>query len=424
MSDSQFDEIFKNRLHGHESSIPDDMWERIIQKKDKDRKGFFFFFKLSGLFLLGFGIGYILLFGINKKTPEGQKNSVAKEITVPATANAKSIDTNSKETAVPTTTGAKSIDPGPAKAPSVRNETAQESIYSVQKKYQDKSYASSAIANKNKPAGISSSKSKRNSAVQIREEALTADISNQADQKANSTTSANSETLNTDTANRAALKKAEPSLAAGTAVKPLAKKSEPLLAADTATKPSVKKQDTAKKTTGEKWSLDLYSSPDYPIVYGEPWITTKLSYTAGLRVNRSFGPHFSGRTGIQFSQINFNFSDSNGFPTSYHLKSLDLPVLAGYSWGNKTLGMTINAGVVVNLYTWPPEDQINYFKTNTGLSLYLGLNVKKQINDRLDIFTEPYYRYRLSSMTVSTVYYAKFIDVAGLSFGVRYHFKK
>ncbi len=112
------------------------------------------------------------------------------------------------------------------------------------------------------------------------------------------------------------------------------------------------------------------------------------------------------------------------FSRSYHLKSLDLPVLAGYSWGNETLGMTINAGVVVNLYTWPPEDQINYFKTNTGLSLYLGFNVKKQINDRLDIFTEPYYRYRLSSMTVSTVYYAKFIDVAGLSFGVRYHFKK
>ncbi len=249
MSDSQFDEIFKNRLPGHESPVPDDMWERIVRKKDKDRKGFFFFFKLSGLFLLGFGIGYILLFGINKKTPEGQKNSVAKEITVPATVDAKSIEANPKETAVPATTGAKSIDPGPAKAPSVRNETAQESMYSVQKKY--KSYANSTESKKNNPTGIPSAKSKKNSVAQIPEEAATAEIIDQADQKANSTSSSNSESLNADTANKAALKKAEPSLAADTAVKPLAKKSEPLLAADTATKPSVKKQDTAKKTAGK-----------------------------------------------------------------------------------------------------------------------------------------------------------------------------
>src|SRR6185369_7721414 len=114
------DEIFKNRLPGHESPVPDDMWERIIRKKDKDRKGFFFFFKLFGLFILGFGIGYILLFGINKNHSEGQKNSIAKELTVPSTADGKSNDSNSKETAVSATTGAKSVVPGAAKAPSVR----------------------------------------------------------------------------------------------------------------------------------------------------------------------------------------------------------------------------------------------------------------------------------------------------------------
>ena len=185
----------------------------------------------------------------------------------------------------------------------------------------------------------------------------------------------------------------------------------------------MKKQDTAKETSG-KWSLDLYASPDYPIVHGEPWITTKLSYTVGLRVNRSFGTHFSGKLGVQFSQINLIFADSNVVSGSYHLKSIDLPVLAGYSWGNETLGMTINAGVVFNLYSWQTGEDVNAFKTNTGLSLYLGFNVKKQISDRIDLFTEPFYRYRLSSMTTSSVYYAKFIDVAGLSFGVRYHFKK
>ena len=137
MADNQFDEIFKNRLPGYESPVPDDMWERIVLTKDKDRKGFFFFFKLSGLFLLGFGVGYILLFGININSPEGQKNSVVKEITVPAKIDAKSNEANPKETTVSATTDTKSIEVNSAKGSSVRNSAAQNSMKSIQKKNQN-----------------------------------------------------------------------------------------------------------------------------------------------------------------------------------------------------------------------------------------------------------------------------------------------
>ncbi|HEX3079482.1 MAG TPA: hypothetical protein VHQ04_03425, partial [Puia sp.] len=67
MTDNQLDDIFKKQLPWHESPVPGDMWERITRKKDKDRKGFFFFFSLIGLFLLGFGVAVILLFSTNKK---------------------------------------------------------------------------------------------------------------------------------------------------------------------------------------------------------------------------------------------------------------------------------------------------------------------------------------------------------------------
>jgi cytoskeletal protein RodZ len=40
MTDNQFDDIFKKRLENFDSKVPDDMWQRI-NKKDKDRKGFF-----------------------------------------------------------------------------------------------------------------------------------------------------------------------------------------------------------------------------------------------------------------------------------------------------------------------------------------------------------------------------------------------
>jgi hypothetical protein len=96
--------------------------------------------------------------------------------------------------------------------------------------------------------------------------------------------------------------------------------------------------------------------------------------------------------------------------------------MSEYGWNCPA--QAVNTGVIFNLYSWLDAGQTSYFKTNTGLSLYLGLNFSKHINERMEIFSEPYYRYRLSSMTNSTVDFLKFIDVAGISFGVRYHFKK
>jgi hypothetical protein len=186
-----------------------------------------------------------------------------------------------------------------------------------------------------------------------------------------------------------------------------------------------KKPDSTKKSMGDKWSLDLYASPDYPVDHNkQEYLQGRLSYTIGIRINRSFGKRFSGKMGIQFSQLNYALSDSSNASGVHHLKRLDVPLLAGYSWGTKTFGMTVNAGIIFNRSSWLRPDSINYIKTNTGLSLYLGFNFSKQITQRIDIFSEPYYRYQLSSMVVSPNYFPKYMDVVGISFGVRYHFKK
>jgi hypothetical protein len=428
MSDSQMDEIFKNLLSGHESPLPDDMWERIIRGKDKDRKGFFFFLRLSGLFILGFGIAWFLLFGINRNPAgqEGQNVSNSKDKSIPATVNSK---TNDQDLAKVNPPGNGTASDSPQRKNNQEVYTGKDSsIDSGRKRYSHRVYANSvnstdptrkgyklkdytnrASSKENKSAGVPPMKSKKVSAAHLEEGASSAEIINMTDQKSNSTSSSNPTSLNSDSANNSVVKKSDSTVKS--------------LTADSTLKSTVKKSDSVKKVISRKWSLDLYASPDYPIVYGEPWVKTKLSYTAGVRINRSFGNRFSGKIGIQYSQINYNFTDSNGFGSPNHLMSLDLPALAGYSWGNETLGMTINTGVVFNLYSWS-NDSPSYFKTNTGLSLYLSFNVKKQISERIDIFTEPYYRYRLSSMTVSSVYYGKFIDVVGLSFGARYHFKK
>ncbi|HEY4874875.1 MAG TPA: hypothetical protein VIH86_04845, partial [Puia sp.] len=52
--ENEFDDFVRNKLNNFISPLPEDMWERINPKKDKDRKLFFFWTK--GLF------GSILLF--------------------------------------------------------------------------------------------------------------------------------------------------------------------------------------------------------------------------------------------------------------------------------------------------------------------------------------------------------------------------
>ncbi len=154
-------------------------------------------------------------------------------------------------------------------------------------------------------------------------------------------------------------------------------------------------------------------------------VYSKLSYTIGIRINRSIGKHFSLKTGIQYSQINIIGDDSVFGGATIHIKRLDLPVLVGYSFGKGDIKTTINGGVLFNLNSSvSPESAQTFFENNLGLSLYLGVNFEKKVKEKLSLFVEPYYRYQLNPMTISSVQNVKFIDIAGISFGARYYFKK
>lgn len=383
MTDSQMDEIFRKQLPGHESPVPEDMWERIIRKKDKDRKGFFFFFSLIGLFLLGFGIAVILLFGINKKEIKRHEAPVK---------NSKAI---SKSDILHSTGTGQDL----KMDPSVNNESISggtDKILNAGEQKHDQ---------KNKES--SDQRKVKTIRVPLNKESSTSEIA-QANQKMDSSVSLSEGGSSPDTGKTSDMK----------AIATLSSTPKPN-SADSAKTATSKKSDSTKKNIGSKWSLALYASPDYPIDHShQEYIKGHLSYTVGLRLNHSFGKHFSAKIGIQFSQL--NYVDSS----AWRLSKVDIPVLGGYSWGNETLGMTVNAGVIFNLYSKLGAGQFDYIKSNTGLSLYMGFNFSKHINERIDIFSEPYYRYQLSSMVISPNYFPKYIDVVGLSFGVRYHFKK
>jgi hypothetical protein len=387
MTDSQLDEIFKKQLPGHESPVPEDMWERIIRKRDKDRKGFFFFFSLIGLFLLGFGVAVILLFGTNKKGIKRNSDTIStnkafsNSDTVHSTVTTPDLKTNS----------------------TVHHEGAFVGIDTVQKIARHKDYQKKRISYIREEA--------KTYRVPLKKENGTTGIG-QAQSKKNSDTSL-SESNGSPDSSRITEKKVVPIL-------PTTPKT---VTSDSVKTTTAKKSDSTKKDINSKWSLNYYASPDYPVHHGQEYLQGKLSYTIGVKVNRTFGKHLSGEIGIQFSQLNYTLTDTIYIAGPFRLNRVDVPVLAGYSWGNETLGMTVNAGFILNLYSWG-ADSIGYIKSNTGLSLYLGFNFSKHINERIDIFSEPYYRYQLSPMANYPNYFPNYIDVVGLTFGVRFHFKK
>jgi opacity protein-like surface antigen len=228
--------------------------------------------------------------------------------------------------------------------------------------------------------------------------------------------------------------------------------------------------------------FEVYASPDIPVnktssgntVYLQHKDSTskmQLSYTFGIRIGAAFGEHFTGKIGFQYADINerFNYINKNATRTvpvvvertltdatgaaitvrdtsnliqvgkEYNLtnnryKSIDVPVLIGYETSGERLKASFNTGIILNIKT-NYEGKIldaslnavdinsnNYYKNNTGISLYFGAGISTKLNDNFRLFTEPYIKYRLNNMTGAPQPFTQKINVGGLSLGLRYSF--
>src|SRR4030095_8024170 len=230
--------------------------------------------------------------------------------------------------------------------------------------------------------------------------------------------------------------------------------------------------------------LEVYFSPDIPInktsssntaylQYKDSTSQMQLSYTAGVKLGALLGRHIVAKIGFQYSEINekFNYTNENAVRTvpvviqrlladatgtirvvldtsnlmqagtqyklTYnHYKSIDIPILIGYETGSDRFKAAINTGVILNIKTSYNGDVLdaslnpidiglnNIYKSNTGVSLHLGLSLATRLNNSFQLFTEPYIRYRLSNMTGTYEPFTQKINVGGVSCGLRYNFEQ
>lgn len=237
-----------------------------------------------------------------------------------------------------------------------------------------------------------------------------------------------------------------------------------------------------KNIAGNKQYIEAYISPDYAIRTLTDSSNANSSYlqqrkqstsfsgafSAGLRYTKVFKSGISLAAGLNYSQINEKFSyvennvlevsyfinpttgdttissTSSGtkYKTSYnHYHSIDIPLLFGYEMGNDRIHVNVNAGPIMNVFSWQHgevmgEDSLpqsissgksgtlaSEYKTNIGLGVTGGVSVFYKLNDQLHVFAEPYFRYNFSTMTNNQSPVQEKYTTIGVHIGVRLDLK-
>jgi len=242
--------------------------------------------------------------------------------------------------------------------------------------------------------------------------------------------------------------------------------------------------------TGNKLvlSADVYGGPGFSpksythtndessIVYADARKATEnnqYAWSIGARVNLQHRSGFTGRIGINYTQVGdlFDYTDSLATQSTTVTDSffaadgtflytettqklilgtlikkihntyryLDIPLIIGYEMPMGRSTILVNAGPVFNL-TSSHEGQIldanlhprsitegdagaiDVYKTNIGMSLYLGAGYLFPISDQFSGLIEPSFIYRLDPVTLDSYPLQEHRHYAGLNVGIRYHF--
>ena len=232
--------------------------------------------------------------------------------------------------------------------------------------------------------------------------------------------------------------------------------------------------ESEKNAAGNKRYIEIYGGPDYAFrsfndTANSAYLqkrkeSTRFSsaFSLGLRYTRVFNNAVSFRTGLNYSQVNEKFSyvqghivqlvylindqgDTTGsyastgtrYKTTYNrYKTVDIPLIFGYEMGNSRLHTNINAGLIVNAYSWQKGDVLDtndqpvnittgksrspyQFKTNVGIGFTGGVSFYYKLTNRLHILAEPWLRYNFSAANKAEITLKQKYTTTGVRIGLR-----
>ena len=247
-----------------------------------------------------------------------------------------------------------------------------------------------------------------------------------------------------------------------------------------------------KNAAGNKQYWDVYAGPDKAFEVFKTYTDTgsnnylqkrkastkfASAFSAGIRYTKVFDNGVSARAGLNYSQVNEKFLFFNPSELKYvtvittrviirqpgdtvyindtlqyqqsgtrtkvtynRYRNIDIPLVLGYEIGNGKIHANINAGVIINIYSWYKGDVLDslyqpvsittgkgnsvyQFKNNIGIGFLGGVSFYYKITDRLHLLLEPYFRYNLSPMSNKNLNLQEKYNTAGVRTGVRFDLK-
>jgi len=464
-----FDEFIHQKLCHHTAAVPADFWERVKPVAEEKRRRFFFW--LPKKYMAAASILLLLLAGTTAAYIFLNGNPVILE------------DTETVQLPLPNSSNTKQLN------------QPIDSIY-------EKTEAPIVVENSTPKMGMASDKKttwkldRKNITQSFKQSGSIFPFEQSIQYKKPQTAAASTNNINVEevTDSDEAIESYETSLKAGNALIKQKRNLSALFNREMTTKnhassfKNVVICPTDRKIRNTDWDLEVFVSPDMPFKTvtnntASPQLLSrkdsseslKLGFSAGFRIVKPLNDHFAIKTGLQYSQINEHFTyrtenetrtttvvtvraiirapgdtllvrDTStltqiGYKTNTvknRFRSLDIPVLASYQFGNDDLSIGLTAGVIVNLSSWyqgvildssltavPLSKETNMvYKSNIGLGLYAGLTVSKRINYATQLFFEPYLRYNLSNMTNPEAAFNQRFSIGGLAMGLRFNLNK
>ena len=232
-----------------------------------------------------------------------------------------------------------------------------------------------------------------------------------------------------------------------------------------------------KNAAGSKRYIEVYGGPDYVfksfsdtansayLQQRKASVKYLFAYSTGIRYTRVFGSGMSFRTGLNYSQINEQFTsekgriiqnvyiiNSNGDTTGTYLqsgtlykkstnkyKSIDIPISVGYELGNGRIHSNINMGAMINIRSAQKgfvldrngtavdissnkAASVYQYKTKTGVSFIGAASVYYKLNESVHLMAEPYVRLSLSPATKPDITLKEKFHTTGIRLGIRKDF--
>ncbi len=199
-------------------------------------------------------------------------------------------------------------------------------------------------------------------------------------------------------------------------------------------------------------------------------------FSAGVRITKNIGEKTLIKAGVNYSQINerlriinanekqitqiitirtvirapgdtlfirdTTYFEQNGtrYRTTYNrYRFIDLPIIFSYEFGNpEILAFAVNAGPVFNITSFYRGEVLdttlapvkistakgngaNNWRSNIGIGIFASFAVYKRVNDRLQIFAEPYFRYNFKPVTQNANIVNQRYSTSGMQLGIRYN---